>query len=339
VNPLEMARAFSAFANGGKRIDGGAFGNHPRAISFVRNEHGNAVDDNRPVRRQVITGDTAAVVNSLLQNVVTGGTGKQAQLSDGRQVAGKTGTTENYGDAWFVGYTPQLAVAVWVGYPNTLRPMLTEYHGDAVAGGTYPALIWKSFMERALPYLHDEPQDFPYASMPYPVPKLVVFRNGQLELDNGNCHSPRQVLYFAGRGPARIARCKVNEVDVPRVTGYTVAEANARLASMPLTPQYVYQPAKPRQRLGIVLRQYPAKGTLSSYQKVTLVLPKALHGAVPKVIGLTLGRAEARLERYHLKWRVDGHPPPTAKVVWQSPSWEQAATPGLVVRLAVKKRG
>src|SRR5436190_24214296 len=100
--------------------------------------------------------------------------------------------------------------------------------------------------------------------MPYPVPKLVVFRNGQLELDNGKRHSPRQIDYFEGRGPARVAKCKVNDVDVPRVTGYTVAEANARLASMPLTPHYVYQPAMPRQRLGVVLRQYPAKGTLSS---------------------------------------------------------------------------
>jgi len=121
------------------------------------------------------------------------------------------------------------------------------------------------------------------------------------------------------------------------VTGYTVAEANARLASMPLTPQYVYQPAKPRQRLGVVLRQYPARGTLSSYQKVTLVLPKALHGSVPKVIGLRLARAEARLQRYHLKWQVDGHPSPEAKVIWQSPQWARAATPGLVIRLAVKR--
>ena len=53
-------------------------------------------------------------------------------------MAGKTGTTENYGDAWFVGYTPQLAVAVWVGYPTTLKPMLTEFHGEPVAGGTLP---------------------------------------------------------------------------------------------------------------------------------------------------------------------------------------------------------
>ncbi len=331
-----MARAYSAFANGGKRIDGASFGNHPRAIAFVQNQNMRMVDNNQPVRRPVLTANTAALLTSLLRNVVTGGTGRQAQLSDGREVAGKTGTTENYGDAWFVGYTPQLVVAVWVGYPNTLRPMLTEYHGDAVAGGTFPAQIWKSFMEKALPYLHDEPASFPQPSVPYATSRLVVLRNGQLEADNGNCRSPKQLLYFAGRGPARMANCKVNEVEVPRVIGYTVERANERLAAQPLTPQYVFQPARPRQRLGIILRQYPARGTLSSYQKVTLVLPKALHGTVPKVVGLRLVRAKARLKRFNLKWQIDGNPPPGARVVWQSPHWETASAKGLVVRLAVK---
>jgi penicillin-binding protein 1A len=337
VNPLEMARAFSAFANGGKRIDGAAFGNHPRAIAVVRNKEDQIVDDNAPVRRPVLSADTAALATSLLQNVVTGGTGERAQLSDGRPVAGKTGTTENYGDAWFVGYTPQLVTAVWVGYPNTLRPMLTEFQGGPVAGGTYPALIWKSFMEKALPYLNAEPESFPPVSVPYSVPKLVVYRHGQVELDNGKCHSPKQLLYLPGRGPARMADCKVNEVDVPRVVGDTIQQANARLASMPLRPQYVYQPAKPRQQLGVVLRQYPARGTLSSYQKVTLVLPKALHGVVPKIVGLRLARAKARLERFHLKWKLDGNPPGSARVIWQSPRWRTAATTGMVVRLAVRK--
>jgi penicillin-binding protein 1A len=336
VNPLEMARAFSAFANGGHRIDGRTFGNRPRAVSLIQNESRRIVDDNLPVRRQALTANTAAIVTSLLQNVVKGGTGTHAQLSDGRPVAGKTGTTENYGDAWFVGYTPQLVAAVWVGYPNTLRPMLTEYHGQPVAGGTYPAQIWKSFMEKALPYLHDGPTSFQSPSLPYSVPRLVVYRNGKTELDNGNCNGPRQLLYFSGRAPAETADCKVNEVDVPHVVGDTVAQANARLASMPLRPAYIYEPAKPKQRLGIVVRQFPSKGTLSSYQKVTLVLPKALHGAVPKVVGLRLARAKARLERYHLKWKVGGHPSPRAKVIWQSPLGQTAAKPGLVVRLAVK---
>jgi penicillin-binding protein 1A len=336
VNPLEMARAFSTFANGGRRVDGATFGNKPRVVSVVRNEGGRMVDSNLPIGRPVLTEDTAALVTSLLQSVVEGGTGKLAQLSDGRPVAGKTGTTENYGDAWFVGYTPQLVTAVWVGYPNTLRPMLTEFNGDSVAGGTYPALIWKAFMERALEYRHDAPEDFPSVSLPSSVPRLVVYRNGQLRLDNGNCRSPKQLLYFAGRGPARLARCKVDEVDVPRVIGNTVAQANARLAAQPLRALYVYQPAKPLQKLGVVLRQYPARGTLSSYGKVTLVLPKALQGEVPKVVGLRLGRAKARLERLHLKWDVDGDPPASAKVVAQTPRWQVAAKRGLVVTLVVK---
>jgi penicillin-binding protein 1A len=336
VNPLEMARSFSAFANGGRRIDGAAFGDRPRAISVVRNEAGGIEDNNVPVRRQMLTANTAALVTSLLQGVVRAGTGKRAQLSDGRPVAGKTGTTENYGDAWFVGYTPQLVAAVWVGYPNGLRPMLTEYHGDAVAGGTFPAQIWKTFMERTLPYLKEPPQDFPSISLPYSVPRNVVYRNGQLELDNGNCRNPKLLLYFSGERPARTADCKVNEVDVPRLVGQTLGQARARLAAQPLTPAYVYEPARPGQKLGIVVRQYPARGTLSSYGKVTLVLPKALQGVVPKVVGLRLSRAEARLERYHLKWKVSGSPPPAARVIAQSPRWQVAATRGLVVKLVVK---
>jgi penicillin-binding protein 1A len=158
VNPLEMARAFSAFANGGKRIDGRRFGNEPRVITKVANEKGRPIDDNtaRPV--QALSEENAALVTSLLQNVIKYGTGKAAVLSGGRPAAGKTGTTENYGDAWFVGYTPQLVTAVWVGYPNDVRSMSYQFHGKPVAGGTFPALIWKSFMENALPYLHDAPR-------------------------------------------------------------------------------------------------------------------------------------------------------------------------------------
>ncbi len=336
VNPLEMARAYSAFANGGSRIDGAAFGNRPRAIVNVRNDVGRLVDDNLPVGRHVLTANTAALETSLLQSVVRAGTGRKARLADGRPQAGKTGTTENYGDAWFVGYTPQLVAAVWVGYPTRLRPMLTEFNGDPVAGGTYPALIWKSFMERALPYLHDEPKSFPSVSFPYSVSRTVVYRNGQLELDNGNCNNTKQVLYLAGESPARTANCKVNEVEVPSVVGRTISQANARLAEQPLTPSYVYEPARPLQRLGVVVHQFPAKGTLSSYDKVTLVLPKALQGVVPKLVGLRLARAQAKLDRLHLKWKVDGSPPSGATVVAQSPRWGLAAKRGLTVTLVVK---
>src|SRR5439155_21328607 len=112
------------------------------------------------------------------------GTGFRAGLPD-RVAAGKTGTRENYGDAWCVGYTPQLAVAVWVGYPNGLRPMTSEYHGKPVAGGTFPALIWKSFMESALQALGDESEAFPYPQWPATTTEQLVLRRGVWQRDNG----------------------------------------------------------------------------------------------------------------------------------------------------------
>jgi len=338
VNPLEMARAFSAFANGGRRIDGARFGNKPRVILRVSNDKGKTVDDNGARPRQELSEEDASILTSLLQGVIKGGTGKAAALGDGRPVAGKTGTTENYGDAWFVGYTPQLAAAVWVGYPNRLRPMTYEYHGRPVAGGTFPALIWKSFMERALPYLHDEPQDFPVSSMPYASPKNVVYRDGRLQLDNGYCHNTELIEYFGSSGPTNVAHCLPNEVEVPNVVGEPVHAATSRLAAQPLEALLVYRPAQPRQRLGVVLRQFPSGGHLSSHSRVTLVLPKALHGVVPQVVGMTVDQARAKLARLELEVRVSpGDASGSARIVAQSPRGGRAAAPGMGITLAVKR--
>src|SRR5205085_7485255 len=240
-------------------------------------DNGKLVDDNRFLRRRVLGPNTTALLTSLLEHVVTSGTGKKAQLADGRQVAGKTGTTENYGDAWFVGYTPQLAVAVWVGYPNKLVPMLNEYHGKAVAGGTFPADIFKSFMEKAFPYLETAepegswtPASFPSPSYPYVSSKVVTFRGGKWLLDNGNCRSTESVLYFSGFGPSHLAPCKPNEVDVVDVIGDTRADAVARLLRQPLKSRVLYRVA-PGRKPGRVIGQRPRRGTLSSWQTVTLV--------------------------------------------------------------------
>ena len=82
-----------------------------------------------------------------LQAVVTGGTGTRAALP-GRPVAGKTGTTDKHGDAWFIGFTPQLATAVWMGNPESVVPM-NSVGGINVFGGTFPALLWHNFMMEA----------------------------------------------------------------------------------------------------------------------------------------------------------------------------------------------
>jgi len=341
VNPLEMARAFAAFANGGYRIDGSITGNHARALTSIDGQAANGCKgDNSAEPQRVLSPHTAQIVNSLLERVVTEGTGRRAALSDGRPVAGKTGTTENYGDAWFVGYTPQLVTAVWVGYPDKLRPMLTEFNGTPVAGGTFPALIWKAFMERALAYLHDPPAYFQAPPEEYGNSALVVNRDGVVAADNGNCRSPKLVVYLPDEGPARKADCKPNEVEVPSVVGQPLGKAKERLALQPLLTRIVYKPAQARQRPGIVVRQFPPSGTLSSYDKVTLVLAKPLHGVVPEVTGLKLRRARARLERAQLLPKVVRLVPQQkqpGRVLFQAPKGGVAAAPGMEIRLVVTR--
>ncbi len=337
VNPLEMARAFATFANGGYRIDGSITGDHARAVLAVANGSRGCRGENEPVKTRVISPQTAEIVNSLLQRVVTEGTGRRAALPDGRPVAGKTGTTENYGDAWFVGYTPQLVAAVWVGYPNKLQPMMAEFHGDPVAGGTYPALIWRSFMQSALDYLHDPPEYFTPEPSTYGQALPVVQRDGQIMLDNGNCRLVRSIVYLPGAAPPKTADCKPNEVEVPSVVGQTVEEAKARLAQQPLRTALVYRPAAPLERPGVVLRQFPRSGTLSSYDEVTLVLGKPMHGVVPSVIGVPLPKARLELRRLKLQSRVVkrkvGRRPD--RVLFQAPKGGVAAAPGMLVRLVV----
>jgi penicillin-binding protein 1A len=333
VNPLEMARAFSTFANDGRRIDGSIFGNRPRAIASV-SKNGRRAKPNKPVDRPALAPEKAKLVNQILQKVVTSGTGHNARLAD-RQVAGKTGTTENYGDAWFVGYTPQLAVAVWVGYPTKLVPMMTEYQGDPVAGGTFPALIWKTFMEKALAYLGDRPAYFDSPSLPYSVPVNVVQRGGQLMADNGICRAVRSVWYFEDDRPSRKADCKPNEVEVPHLIGSTLGDAKYALARQPLTPRVVYKPARRGQRLDVVLDQIPRKGTLSAHDEVLLILAKPRFGVVPSVVGMPVDRAVQKLERLKLQPAVVGGA--DGRVIRQVPKGPVAAAPGMPIRLVVRR--
>jgi beta-lactam-binding protein with PASTA domain len=139
------------------------------------------------------------------------------------------------------------------------------------------------------------------------------------------------LVFFSGKTPSA-ADCKLNEVAVPRVVGQTIAAARAHLEAQPLTPTYVYKPAAPRQRLGIVLGQFPARGTLSSYDKVTLVLAKPLHGTVPKVTGVSVERAQAKLTKRKLVGVVRGV---GSRVVSQQPKAGLAAAPGMRVTLVL----
>ena len=135
LTPLEMAGAFATFANNGWHSE-------TTFIVQVTDSSGNVLLDNTPKPKLVLNSWAAASVNSALQGVITSGTARAAQL--GRPAAGKTGTTSSERDIWFVGYVPQLSVAVWMGNDN-YRPM-----SYGATGGGIVAPVWRDFMSQAL---------------------------------------------------------------------------------------------------------------------------------------------------------------------------------------------
>ena len=181
VSPLEMAAAYSVFAGRGLRAPA-------TPIISIVNSTGKVLEDNTQSEPKQVLGQAVADnVNSVLQGVVTGGTGTRAALGD-RPVAGKTGTSQGYGNAWFVGYTPTLSTAVWMGYKDRPRPLLGIKGVGRVAGGTIPAQTWAAYMKLAMQGVpittFDEPAPIkrpPKAASPIEVAK----RKARLGLDAG----------------------------------------------------------------------------------------------------------------------------------------------------------
>jgi penicillin-binding protein 1A len=144
VTPLEMAKAYETLAERGEVVSGTLASREGAPVTYTRVEGGGIEDENKTRRKRAIPEGVAEQATQILSTVVTAGTGRAANI--GEFAAGKTGTTENYQDAWFVGFTDEMTVAVWVGYPEGAKPMETEYRGEPVAGGTFPAEIWRDFM-------------------------------------------------------------------------------------------------------------------------------------------------------------------------------------------------
>ena len=148
VTPLEWTYAFSTLANDGDRVSGTLApipGDTPVAYTEVTNSDGDLIKggDNDSKHTQVLPPEVAEEAKSILASVVSSGTGTRADIGDDSQW-GKTGTTDDNGDAWYCGATDEVTSCVWVGYADTLTPMTTEFSGGPVDGGTFPALIWAS---------------------------------------------------------------------------------------------------------------------------------------------------------------------------------------------------
>jgi penicillin-binding protein 1A len=159
VSPLEMADAYATLASGGIH-------HKPIAITKVEFPDGKTDDLGKVQGNRVMTDGQAYEVTKVLKQNIQSGTGVNANY--GCPAAGKTGTTDNFTDAWFVGFEPRLATATWVGYPNASIQM-RSVHGIEVAGATFPSQIWHNFMQVAhAGYCQDFPQPTtPFVSSPW----------------------------------------------------------------------------------------------------------------------------------------------------------------------------
>lgn len=184
VKPIDMAAGYSVFANKGNY-------NAPVYVLKVVDKNGHILEENQNAIEPVISPENAYIITNMLQGVMEpGGTGSSLKTIVARDVAGKTGTTDNFNDAWFVGYTPQLCCAVWVGYDN---PKATDLYGGTVAGP-----IWANF-------LHSASQKLPDVNFekPYDINLInICLDSGQIATEN--CPRTSIMAFVAGTEPADI---------------------------------------------------------------------------------------------------------------------------------------
>ena len=179
ISPLDAAAAYGVFAARGERFPA-------TPIVKMVDGHGKVLEDNTKRKGiKVLDEAVADNVTDLLRGVISGGTGTSANI--GRPAAGKTGTTDNFHDAWFTGYTPTLSTSVWMGYADSLHPLLGIKGVARVFGGTIPARTWHDFMSQAL-------KDVPVTDFNQPAPLKAIAdaiaRNARGGFDPGDKRTP-----------------------------------------------------------------------------------------------------------------------------------------------------
>lgn len=214
VSPLDMAAGFSVFANHGVKADA-------TPVAWAERPDGTMLEDNRgPRGARVLNAAVADTTTDLLRGVISGGTGKRAAI--GRPAAGKTGTAQANRAAWFVGYTPQLSTAVWMGYSDTPKPLRGIGGFGEVYGGTIPAMTWARFMRPAhdgLPVI-DFPEPGP---LPPPssgirrVPTKYAIPTAPRECGEGSCYDIPVLVAPTTEAPP-VTDAEGEPVDPPRTT-------------------------------------------------------------------------------------------------------------------------
>lgn len=209
VSPLDMASAYGVFAARGLRAE-------PTPVLRVTDRDGKVlIDNSKPKTTRVLKESVADNVTDILEGVITSGTASGRGID--RPAAGKTGTTSNNVDSWFVGYTPTLSTAVWMGFRNpndgvTPTKYLRNIKGvREVTGGTHPARLWQAFMKQAL-------RDVPITEFTEPAPIEAVPDAAKRRQRNGFEPGARQLPSDAGGGTAFVEEPPPPPVDEPTTT-------------------------------------------------------------------------------------------------------------------------
>ena len=256
VTPLEMADAYATLAAGGEHAP--AFG-----IERVTDPKGSVLFEAKPTSTRALDSSVAYLTTDILKGVITRGTAKGAGI--GRPAAGKTGTTQANRDAWFVGYTPQLAAAVWMGYPAEQKAM-TSVHGRSVTGGSFPAHMWSTFMRSAL------------AGVPVrDFVKPSGLKRAKICLDTGLAATPYCPRTGSGLflASTKLTPCTLHvaptTTTVPNLVGMTKAAAIAALNKLKLLVKIVEKDIAGI-AAGSVAGQTPRAGSTATSQTVVSLI-------------------------------------------------------------------
>jgi len=331
VTPLEMASAYGTLANNGVHAVA-------RSTSKVTDPNGKTVEDGKPETNTILDPKVATKINDILQQVVSSGTATGAKI--GRPQAGKTGTTEDHADAWFVGYTPDLVTAVWIGYPQGRVSM------GGMTGGGLPATIWRSFMSRALKGIPPTPfqEGDKSHSIEQPVSEniTVTICDESGLLATPNCPSTHQKSFMRGQEPS--SYCTIhnpqNTTKVPNVVGMSSSSARSAIEAAGYTTSIVNQAST--EPAGTVVGQSPAAGAiLSKGGAVTInVSTGPPQSTIPNVIGLGETPARTKITAAGFVANVSyapGTPPGIVKS--QSPSGGTMMAAGSTVSISVNNGG
>jgi penicillin-binding protein 1A len=352
VTPLEMAMAYAALAAGGERLEqrlnfDPSKPGFPVTIVSVTDADGHILDENGSVRTRVLDEGLAALATSCLRAVIEVGDGRAADI--GRPAAGKTGFTDDNRDEWFIGYTPDLVAAVWVGHSDDHRPMTGRApatggapgtggtpgtDGAPATGGAAAARIWAAFMETALAGTPVSDFSLAPAGRWVTVDVCAESHLPPTEL----CPAVVKMLFAVDAVPPDTCGIHVPKaVFMPDVVGMSLTRAKRLLAEGNLTVKTV-QSHTSLEPAGTVIRQsFPAGKPILQGSEVVLHVSSGRAAEVPDVVGLPLDQAQALLAAAGFSIEIVQQPAgaPPGTVLSQDPAAGAAVAKDSAIRLVV----